>query len=430
MSVTARSYALLHSLLNWLFNQFSLYFIAGRITADDEKGMTMTTKSHAEEYDVILVGGGMVGAACAIGLAQKNFRVAVIEAHPPKPFDPQQSCDLRVSAISRASIALLDKLGAWQHILSMRTCRYRRLAVWETDHNRVEFDATSLGFDELGHLIENRVIQLGLHKAMAEYANLSYFPGYKITDWHKTDGHRLTLENQQQLTAPWVIGADGVNSACRQQAGIGVTGWQYAQHAMGITVKTHAEQQDITWQQFTPNGPMAFLPLFDGHASLVWYHNKQYLQSLAGLNHGQLKAQIQASFPAQLVDFDILDKAIFPLTRQHANQYYKNNIVLLGDAAHTINPLAGQGVNLGFRDVSCLLDNVSSSDLGLSTDAVARYERQRRPDNLLMMSAMDALYAGFSNDIRPLKWVRNLAFRAVSGVPVLNKQVLKYALGV
>jgi 2-octaprenyl-3-methyl-6-methoxy-1,4-benzoquinol hydroxylase len=208
-----------------------------------------------------------------------------------------------------------------------------------------------------------------------------------------------------------------------------VQGWQYSQQVLAIQIKTHGAQQDITWQQFTPSGPVAFLPLYDGYASLVWYQQSDYIRQLKNLPKQKLKEQILVNFPSELGDFDVLELASFPITRMHAHQYVKNNVVLIGDAAHSINPLAGQGVNLGFKDVAELLEGFSHTALVDDPNRLHTYEKKRRRDNLIMMSAMDVIYTTFSNHNFVLNVLRNVGLKLANKSGPIKRQVMKYAMG-
>ena len=225
-----------------------------------------------------------------------------------------------------------------------------------------------------------------------------------------------------------MVGADGANSRVRSLAGIGVTAWDYRQHCMLINVETKLAQQDITWQQFTPSGPRSFLPLCGHQGSLVWYDSPKRIKQLCSMTNEQLRQEILTHFPEELGDIQVLQFGSFPLTRRHAQKYFGDACVLVGDSAHTINPLAGQGVNIGFKDVEALLEVTSGQGL-FSQQVLRLYERKRRPDNLMMQSGMDIFYKAFSNNLAPLKLARNAVMKIADNSGPLKKQVLKYALG-
>ena len=387
-------------------------------------------------YDIVVVGGGMVGAATAIGFAKQGLNVAVIEGFAPKAYDDSQAMDIRVSAISQASVDLLEELGAWQSIAAMRVCSYKRLETWEHPECRTRFDATSLDLPRLGYIVENRLIQLGLWAQFEAYDNLTILCPEKLDSIEFGETNIVKLQSGGELSANWVIGADGANSAVRQQAGIGITAWDYRQHCMLINVETELPQQDITWQQFLPSGPRSFLPLCSlmsegkevGQGSLVWYDSPSRIKQLSAMSPEKLRNEVISNFPAELGDVKVLNSGSFPLTRRHAQSYSKNNCILVGDSAHTINPLAGQGVNLGFKDVAALLE-ITKEKGELNQSVARRYEVIRRGDNLMMQSGMDFFYKTFSNDIGPLKFVRNAALKLAENSGPIKSQVLKYALG-
>lgn len=387
-----------------------------------------------KETDVIVVGGGMVGAACALGLAKQGWQVQLIEHSPLPHFCVSQPYDLRISAISVASVNLLKQLGAWQYIESQRVCPYRRLETWEIEGFSTAFDSQELDLPELGFMVENNLIQLGLWQALESYANVQSCVGQKIKKVEKCgENWQVCLHNDEVYAAPLLIAADGANSQLRQIAGIGITGWQYRQDCMLILVDTQLPQQDMTWQQFFPSGPRAFLPLLGQQACLVWYDSPQRIRELKQYSKEKLSAEIEQYFPARLGKVKVQNFASFELVRRHAQDYFKRGVVLVGDAAHTINPLAGQGVNLGFKDVKVLLDVLAQAQQkqeNIASDMVlSRYQRQRKADNLLMQSGMDLFYKVFKQDLLPLKVARNAALLVVDKMSVLKKQALKYALG-
>ncbi|ELR64361.1 2-octaprenyl-3-methyl-6-methoxy-1,4-benzoquinol hydroxylase [Photobacterium marinum] len=384
-----------------------------------------------EQYDVVVAGGGMVGAATALGLAQQGLSVAVIEGKEPQSYHPEQPMDLRVSAISPNSVALLTRLGAWDNILKMRLCPFKRLETWEHPECRTRFSADEMNLDRLGFIVENRIIQLGLWQQFSDYPTLTLLCPARMEQAEAVEGgYRVVLSDGRLLQTRLLVGADGANSQVRQQAGIGITAWDYRQHCMLINVETALPQQDITWQMFTPNGPRSFLPLPGHQASLVWYDSPQRIHQLSGMTPAQLHEQIKAHFPEELGEFKVLNHGSFPLTRRHAQDYSKPGVVLLGDAAHTINPLAGQGVNLGFKDVDVLLHEIEKAGKEWAVPSVLKaYERRRRPDNLLMQTGMDVFYTTFSNSLLPIKLMRNAGLKLAEHAGPLKKQVLKYAMG-
>ncbi|WP_421210939.1 FAD-dependent oxidoreductase [Aeromonas enteropelogenes] len=384
-----------------------------------------------EHCDIAIVGAGMVGAATACLLAAQGLSVRVIETRLPESYDPAQPLDLRVSAISQASVALLEQAGAWQYLQQMRLCPYRRLETWELDGFATRFNAADLGLPQLGYIIENRLVQLALLKRMEDFPNIqTHTPAAVLSLRQSTDDVMLQLDDETTLSARWVLACDGAESHTRKLAGIGVSRFEYRQHCMLINIDTEFAQEDITWQQFTPSGPRAFLPLPGQHGSLVWYDSPARIRALAAMSNEALAAEVRRHFPARLGGFTVTGKGSFPLVRRHANDYHAGRVVLLGDAAHTINPLAGQGVNLGFKDVACWADLLHSAGaVWHKPELATRYERRRRPDNLLMQSGMDLFYGAFSNEIGPLKLARNLALNVADKAGPLKEMALRYALG-
>lgn len=390
-------------------------------------------------FDICVVGGGMVGAATALAMADLGLTVAVIENRAPTAYSINDELDLRVSAISLGSQNLFSELNVWQALTQMRHTPYKKLAVWEQAFAKTEFDCEQIGQTHLGHIIENRVVQLSLWSRLTEHENITLYCPESLSHYRQEQTGVEIVLSQSEINAKLLLAADGANSQVRQLSGIGTTGWQYAQSAMLINVKlldeqSQIENQAITWQQFTENGPVALLPLPNGHASLVWYHQSREIKRLQSLSNEALAHEIKANFPKQLGDIEVMSKGAFALTRRHANRYVQNRVVLLGDAAHTINPLAGQGVNLGFKDVAGLKQVISDAiDNGEAFDSesvLMRYQRKRYNDNLLMMTTMDALYATFSNDVAPLKLLRNLGLYVAHRAPIIKDKALAYACGI
>lgn len=387
-----------------------------------------------QPIDVAVVGGGMVGAAAALGLARSGFQVALIEHQAPAEFDGSARPDVRISAISSASVALLKSLGVWETIRAMRSHAYRQLETWEWQSARVSFHAAELALPELGYMVENHVLQLALWQALEAHPNVALLCPAQLAYMRSKEGcWQLGFADGKELNVPMVIGADGANSQVRQWAGIGIHAWDYRQSCMLITVKCKAAPGDSTWQHFTPTGPHAFLPLFDNWASLVWYDTPARIRQLTSMTMPQLSQAIAVAFPPRLGEVTPVACGAFPLTRRHALHYTQQGLALIGDAAHTIHPLAGQGVNLGYRDVDALVEvMVNARSYGESwahARTLKRYQTRRQADNFLMQSGMDLFYAGFSNNLAPLRAFRNVGLLVAGRSGVLKRQALKYALG-
>lgn len=387
-----------------------------------------------QPIEVAIVGGGMVGAAAALGLANSGFRVAVIEHQAPTAFQPDSPPDVRISAIGAQSVTLLQSLGIWDRVLGMRAHPYRRLETWEWEKAHVSFDASELGLSELGYMVENLVLQQALWQALVDHPQVTLFcPATLIQMQSNEKGWLLHFADGEILDVPMVIGADGAHSQIRQWAGIGIHAWQYHQSCMLITAQCDYAPGDSTWQHFTPTGPHAFLPLFDRWASLVWYDEPARIRQLQSMSMSQLQKSLASHFPSRLGAVTPIASGAFPLTRRHALKYVKPGLALIGDAAHTIHPLAGQGVNLGYRDVQALLDVMTGArnagEKWASLEVLQRYQSKRKLDNLIMQTGMDLFYVGFSNNLAPVRAIRNLGLMAAQRAGGLKQQALKYALG-
>ena len=385
-------------------------------------------------FDILICGAGMTGAGLASVLAQQGLRIALFEAYEPEPFDLSQPFDLRISALSPQTRAIMERTDAWQNLQSMRACPYRRMRVWEMQgFGDLTFDATQVGATELGHIVENRVTQFALWQVLQGLDNVSLLcPQKPVKTYRKDDLMHVETEVGECFTGKLLVAADGGQSMVRQQFGIGVTRSQYQQACLVASVDTALGQQDITWQRFTPTGPQAFLPMPGQHGSVVWYHQADEVRRLNSLSNDELATEIMHQFPPQLGSIEVLEKSYFNLQKQHAQHYVEDGLVLIGDAAHMINPLAGQGVNLGFQDIACL-DEVITKALNADqdwwrADVLRNYEQRRRMANRLMMETMDAFYHGFSNDQYGLKWVRNGAL-ALARLTPIKRQVIRYAMG-
>ncbi len=387
-----------------------------------------------QNFDIIIVGGGMVGATVACALGNSHLNVAIIEKNIPEAFNNKQPHDMRVSALSIASKNILKTIGAWQGILDRRYCPFKRMRVFETAGD-TEFCSDDINHDQLGFIVENRITQLALLEQLQQFENITLFApmGIKTIDYSLTET-QLELEDGQLLGTKMLVAADGGQSRVRQSVGLGVTSWDYQQHAMVIYIETDYSQQDITWQRFTPSGPQAFLPLTGHYGSIVWYNSVDEVRRLKTLHYPELMQELIAAFPECLGKVtQILSVASFPLKRQHAQSYVKQGVALVGDAAHIINPLAGQGVNIGLLDAAALAEVLIEAHKNGENIAdltvLKRYESLRRNENLKMMTVMDIFYRVFSNKVVPIKFLRNLGLGLAERVLPVKNKIMKAAMG-
>ena len=394
------------------------------------------TPLPALAFDLLVVGGGMVGAAFALACTGKGLTIGLVEARPPRRSWPAGEVDLRVSALSRASQRMLERLGAWSRIADLGVSPYRQMRVWDAaGAGRIHFDSTDLGEPDLGHIVENRVIQLALWERLEESPDLTLICPASIADLRRTrEGPQLALADGRTLAARLLVAADGRDSLIRELAQIPTQGWDYDQRAIVATVIPAQWHQETAWQRFLPTGPLALLPLADGRLSIVW--------SASGTRADELLAMDNETFGRALTDGSEgclgqvrVDgpRAAVPLRLQHARRYVEPGLALIGDAAHAVHPLAGQGVNLGLLDAAEL---AAALDLALahrrdiaSLWTLRRYERARRGDNLAMLAAMDAFKRLFGNDIAPVAMVRGWGLNLTERVAPLKRLFMDRALG-
>ncbi|ABM62989.1 UbiH/UbiF/VisC/COQ6 family ubiquinone biosynthesis hydroxylase [Halorhodospira halophila] len=387
-------------------------------------------------HDVVVVGGGMVGAAVAADFAGRGWRVGVVETTGPKPVEAGSPYHLRVSALNLGSEGYLDELGAWHAIRGTRACPYRRLQVWDGDHaGRLTFHAEDLGpgTNHLGHIVENDLIQEALWSVLGRSATVHrYCPNETSRLEPAPFGATVRLDDGRRIHGNLVIAADGAQSRLRQSLGIPVTVRDYRQHAVVAEVATRLGQQDITWQRFLPEGPQAFLPLVGARASLVWYTTPDRARQLVELPNEQLGENIEAAFPPELGGIEaVVQRASFPIRAQHAHSYLAPGVVLIGDAAHTIHPLAGQGVNLGLRDARALARHVAAAvEAGYPPDdprVLSAYARERRQDNQLAQSTMTGIHELFGSRCTRLARLRPWGLRLADHGGPAKRLALRYA---
>ena len=391
----------------------------------------------ASDYDLLIVGGGMVGStlACALGVA--DLKIALLEGMPLDRIRPGVNLDSRVSAISHASRRIFAAVGAWDGITAWRVSPFRDMRVWDAaGFGGIHFDSAAMGESSLGWIIENRVIQSALLERARQLPTVELLcPAALDTVEALENGRwRARLRDGRELTTRLLVGADGAESKVREMAGIKTSGWNYGQHAVVANVRTAEPHQATAWQRFLPTGPLAFLPLADGRCSIVWATTPERAGALLTLDESDFAQALAEAFDWRLgAILEVGPRLAFPLRRQHAHAYVKPGLALIGDAAHVIHPLAGQGVNLGLLDAAALaeviLDAVAAGhDLG-SLKVLRRYERWRKGDNLLMMGVMDGFKRLFGATPPPVRLLRNLGLNLTDAAGPLKHRIARRAMG-
>ena len=389
-----------------------------------------------KKYDVIIVGGGMVGATLACTLADTQLKIAVIEKYIPKDMQKNDDYDLRVSAINHSSQNVFKHIGAWQGIENRRSCSYEKMHVWDAQgEGEVTFDAADSGVKELGHIIENRVIQLALLERIQSHDNIELISGQSVSDInYQADYSEITLEDNSVLSCRLLVGADGANSMVRDAANIDYEIAEYDQKGIVSVVTPERDHQSTAWQRFLATGPLAFLPLSSGQCSIVWSADSAEADRLMALDDETFSNELFHAFDGKLGRIEsVSSRAAFPLIRRHAKEYIKQGLVLVGDAAHTIHPLAGQGVNLGLMDAATLAevmaDAITNKRDFASYQTLRKYERWRRGENQIMMYSMSGFKNLFGNENALVSKVRNFGLNLVQKSGVAKNMIMQRAMG-
>ena len=381
------------------------------------------------QFDVVIVGGGMVGQAFALSMAQKtNASIAIIEPNNPNP-KLGKDFHTRVSAITPTSEAFLTKLGVWD--LIQRKHAFTQTRVWDQNsHGCLDFSAVDDNLTHLGHIIENDAIQSAMFAALNN--TKVKFINAKLDSIEKVgEGYQLQLDNDQSLSCALLIGADGARSRVRDLTQIEFSETNYQQKAIICNIHSDKGFEDTTWQRFLSDSIVALLPLSDNEASVVWSAENQLADELLSLSSQEFSDRLSAGVEYRFGQFEVLNKIqAFPLIERSAKDYVKENIALIGDAAHNIHPLAGQGVNLGFSDVSELSDQLQSSSKPLGDYSVLRiYARARRLDNELMAKTMTGLNWIYKENNEPLRWLRGFGMNLINENSTLKSFFQKHATG-
>ncbi|XP_066551131.1 ubiquinone biosynthesis monooxygenase COQ6, mitochondrial isoform X1 [Amia ocellicauda] len=448
-------------------------------------GATSGSTGDNDLYDVIISGGGMVGTAmaCSLGFDPnlEGKKVLLLEAGHKKVIDKvPETYSTRVSSISPGSATLLSGIGAWEHILHMRCKPFKRMQVWDACSDAmITFEKDNFE-DEMGYVVENDVVIAALTRqleSLSDQVKVQYRSRVVKYTWPRPfqapdaiPWVQVELASGQKLQTKLLIGADGPNSMVRSEAGIPTVKWNYNQSAVvAVLSLSEPTENNVAWQRFLPTGPIAMLPLSDNESSLVWSTSHQHAEELLGLddetfldainsafvslpwsneNHSELLETAGTLFrsalsflmpsgtsarqlPPSVSGIGPNSRAMFPLGMGHASEYMRHRVALIGDAAHRVHPLAGQGVNLGFGDVACLTRLLSQAafdgkDVG-STQHLLEYETERQRHNLPMMAAIDLMKRLYSTNTAPLVLLRTLGLQATNAVPPVKEQIIAFA---
>lgn len=393
--------------------------------------------------DLIIVGAGMVGSALALALQHSELNIVLLDGASlqPRPHDAADRFEPRVSALSAASQRILERLGAWDGIGARRKSPYTDMHVWDgTGTGEIHFSAAAVHAEVLGHIVENRVIQDALIERLQAAARVELLAEARLQGLRREAGRwTLTLEDGRELQAPLLIAADGGQSAVRRLAGVATREWDYLHHAIVTSVRCAEPHQLTAWQRFTEDGPLAFLPLCrDGDeshwCSIVWSCRPEVAAEMMTLDDSSFTAALGRAFEHRLGDVLQADPRLcLPLRQRHAKRYVQPGLALIGDAAHTIHPLAGQGVNLGFLDAAVLAEVLlRAHERGETLEeerVLSRYERRRMPQNLAMMAAMEGFERLFDSDSLAVRLLRNVGLRQVQALPAAKAMFMRQALG-
>ncbi len=401
------------------------------------------------EVDVVIVGAGMAGLALACALRDSGLHIILLEANKlpslsPGPLSGGVSAyDPRVSALSAGSVDFLEGLGVWESICAARCAEFQHMQVWDGCGTAgIDFHAAELGVSALGYIVENSLTQTALFAQLQQSTGLQVICPGKIcamrTSCDEGRTQQVDLADGTTLHAQLIVAADGARSQMRELAGFKMREWSYQQSAIVATVETAEPHGNTARQRFLPQGPLAFLPLAhesQRYCSIVWSADTEIAEQIMRLDDSEFCTQLAHAFESRLGEItNCSQRFCFPLQQRHAVDYVKPGLALIGDAAHVIHPLAGQGVNLGFKDVRVLAEEIQrahSGNVAIGSELfLKRYQRRRKLDNLAMMAAVDGFKHLFGSRALPLVWLRNAGMRQLAGIGPLKQQIVRHAMGI
>lgn len=392
---------------------------------------------------IVIAGAGVVGltlaARLASGAARDNLRVTLLDGDAAPVFSLDDDVALRVSAVSTGSMNLFAELGVRDAMLAARACPYRAMRVWDAagvpdGPETLDFDAAELALPQLGYIVENALLTHCLAERLTELdVTLRFATGIAAIE-PAGHGFEVALDGGDALTADLLVGADGANSLVRASAGIDVAIWRYPQRALVTHVAPERSHRNTAWQRFLPDGPLALLPLADGRASIVWSTSPARVDAALAASDEELGRELGAAGDYVLGKLRVAGpRASFPLAAQHARSYTAPGVVLVGDAAHAVHPLAGQGANLGIADAAALARVVEAAvadgEFPADRPVLRRYERARKGANQTMLYFIDGLHRLFSSDAAAVARLRGTGMRLFNHSGPLRRHAMQVALG-
>lgn len=384
-------------------------------------------------FDIVIVGAGMVGSSAALALARKGHSIAIIEREEIKPekFQSSDKIDLRVSAISPSSQRLLIELGVWSEIQNQRCCHYHNMVVWhENGSSQMSFASEQIGVSHLGSIVENRLLQSVLLQQLKLLSNVEILSAQEVLSIQNLgQSVRVETSDHQMLESKLLIAADGRTSAVRELMGIPAMSGSYQQKAIVANVVTEQKHKNTAWQRFLSTGPLAFLPLSNGQSSIVWSADDARAEELMSLSDEDFLLQLSECFEYRLgAVTQISKRAVFPLSWHSAERWLQDRVLLIGDAAHGVHPLAGQGVNLGFADVSLLAQMIGHGEFEYKLSVLRKFERQRKAESVTAMHLFSSLKTLFGQQHPFFCGIRDLGMLMLDKNILLKRAVIKNAM--